>query len=294
MITGKTQILGVIGDPIQHSLSPVMHNAALAAMGLDYVYVPFHIHVKDLEQGLQGLQAIAVQGFNITIPHKQTIIPLLAGITPLAEAVGAVNTVWRDSDGHWQGTNTDVEGFVTPLFAYPRDWATQNAIILGVGGAARAVVAGCAQLGLRSLHVLGRNPDKLQAFQQSWINSPISVQFKIHPWEALAEVLADADLIINTTPLGMHPQVDSSPLSDADAARIKSSAIAYDLIYTPSPTRFLQQAKKEGAEILDGLDMLLYQGAAALKQWVKQEVPIDVMRNALRQHLAGSSAGASG
>jgi shikimate dehydrogenase len=285
MITGKTQILGVIGDPIQHSLSPVMHNAALQAMGLDYVYVPFHIRVEDLEQGLQGLRAIAVQGFNITIPHKQAIIPLLAGLTPLAEAVGAVNTVWRDSMGNWQGTNTDVEGFITPLMAFQRDWTTQNAVILGVGGAARAVVAGCAQLGLRSLHVLGRNPDKLQAFQQSWINSPISAQFEIHPWEDLAEVLTDANLIINTTPLGMHPQVDSSPLSDTDAARIKSGAIAYDLIYTPSPTRFLKQAKQEGAEILNGLDMLLYQGAAALKQWVKEEAPIEVMRNALRRHI---------
>jgi shikimate dehydrogenase len=286
MITGKTQLLGVIGDPIQHSLSPVMHNAALASMGLDYVYVPFHIRAEDLASALQGFAAIAVQGFSITIPHKQAIMPLLAGLTPLAQAVGAVNTVWRDAQGHWQGTNTDVEGFLTPLQKFQRDWTTQTVMVLGIGGAARAVVAGCAQLGIKSLHVLGRNPGKLTAFQESWQNSPIPVVLETHVWDDITDLIPTADLIINTTPVGMHPQTETSPFSPAEAARIRPGAIAYDLIYTPRPTRFLQQAQAQGAETLDGLAMLLYQGAAALKIWVHHDVPVDVMRDALEAHLA--------
>lgn len=285
IITGKTQLLGVIGDPIQHSLSPVMHNAALAAMGLDYVYVPFRVQPDDLPQALTGFAAIAIQGFNITIPHKQAIMPLLAGITPLVASVGAVNTVWRDAQGQWQGTNTDVEGFITPLLAFQRDWATQKVVILGMGGSARAVVAGCAELGIQSICVLGRDPEKLSAFQQSWQHSPLSVAIEVALWPMLAEQVAKADLIVNTTPLGMHPQIDHSPLSASDAAMIQPTAIAYDLIYTPSPTRFLQQAQAQGAATLDGLEMLLYQGAAALKQWVGSAVPIEVMRQALHQHL---------
>lgn len=286
IITGQTQLLGVIGDPIHHSLSPVMHNAALAAMGLDYVYVPFHVKPEHLSEALTGFAAIAMQGFNITIPHKQAIMPLLAGITPLAASVGAVNTVWRDNQGQWQGTNTDVEGFVAPLLKFERDWATQKILILGMGGAARAVVAGCAQLGIQSICVVGRDPEKLRLFQQSWLHSPLPVSLDVAQWTHLTEQIATADLVVNTTPLGMYPQCDSSPLSEIEVARIQPTAIAYDLIYTPRPTRFLQQAQTQGAATLDGLEMLLYQGAAALQQWVGQPVPLDKMRQALTDHLA--------
>jgi shikimate dehydrogenase len=286
MITGKTQLLGVIGHPVEHSLSPVMHNAAIAQLGLDYIYLPFPIKPENLDTAIQGFAAIGVIGFSITIPHKQAIIPLLAEVSSLAQAVGAVNTVVR-KDEQWFGTNTDVEGFLAPLqTTYQRDWSQTVGVILGNGGAARAVVAGCAQLGCAKIHVVGRNLQKLKDFRESWANSPITNNLEVHTWEELPKLIPQADLLVNTTPIGMYPKVEESPLNRGEMADLPSGAIAYDLIYTPNPTRFLQQAEKQGAIAIDGLEMLVQQGAAALKIWLQEEtVPADVMRQALRQHL---------
>ncbi|MGI0493371.1 shikimate dehydrogenase [Alkalinema pantanalense CENA528] len=284
-ITGKTKLLGIIGDPIEHSLSPVMQNAALAEMGLDCVYLPFPVQGKNLTDAIAGFAAVGLQGFNVTIPHKQAIIFHLAEVSSLARAVGAVNTVWRNESG-WCGTNTDVAGFLAPLQALDRDWSTVNVLCLGNGGAARAVVAGCNQLGCKTIQVVGRNPDKLQHFQDSWQSSTFAEALSVHPWEMLPDLLPNAGLIVNTTPIGMHPQVDQSPLTIAEVALISSNAIAYDLIYIPNPTQFLKQAHDRGALAIDGLEMLVQQGAAALKIWTQQDtVPVDTMRKALQQHL---------
>lgn len=286
MITGKTKLLGVIGHPVEHSLSPVMHNAAIAHLGLDYIYLPLPVKPEDLEAALTGFAAIELKGFNITIPHKQAIIPLLSEVSPVAQAVGAVNTVWRTDDLHWAGTNTDIEGFLTPLkTTYNREWNQKVAVILGNGGAARAVVAGCSQLGCAEIHVVGRNQQKLQGFLDSWSNSATSVNLQVHSWGKLLDLIAEADLLVNTTPIGMHPQVDASPLNVDEIAKLPAGAIAYDLIYTPSPTQFLRQAQKQGAVTIDGLEMLVQQGAAALKIWLQQPVPVDVMRQSLQKHL---------
>ncbi len=284
MIKGTTKLLGVIGDPIEHSLSPVMHNAAIAHLGVDYVYLPFHIKSINLADALTGFSAIGVQGFNITIPHKQAILPFLSEVSNLAKAVGAVNTVWCNENG-WSGTNTDVVGFLTPLETYHQHWNDKVAVILGYGGAARAVVAGCHELGIKEIYVVGRNAQKLDAFQDSWINSPLPVAFQTRPWEQLADLLPHADLIVNTTPVGMSPHIDQSPIEAALMDRIKLGAIAYDLIYVPRPTQFLNLAAARGAMILDGLEMLVQQGAAALQIWLQQPVPIDIMRQSLQQYL---------
>ena len=141
-ITAKTRLLGVIGDPIQHSLSPTMHNQAIAQLGLDWIYVAFPIAPENLATALDGFAAIDLIGMSVTIPHKQAIMPLLAEISDQAQAVGAVNTVWRSPQG-WCGTNTDVDGFIAPLKELRGDWSGTTAVVLGCGGAARAVVAGC-------------------------------------------------------------------------------------------------------------------------------------------------------
>jgi len=293
MITGKTKLLGVIGHPVSHSLSPLMHNAALAKLGLDYVYLPFPVAPENLERAIAGFASIGVVGFSITIPHKQAILPLLSEISPVAQAIGAVNTVTRQGD-KWVGTNTDVEGFIAPLqTTYHQDWSQKKAVILGNGGAARAVVAGCIQLGLAEIHVVGRNLQKLQAFHQSWQNSPFADKFQVHEWQELPNLLHQANLLVNTTPIGMYPHVDESPLSSqemgylpGDALPLASAAIAYDLIYIPKPTKFLHLAEKQGIIIIDGLEMLVQQGAAALKIWLQQEtVPVTEMRQALQNHL---------
>ena len=146
MITGSTRLLGVMGHPVEHSLSPIMHNAAIAHLGADFVYIPLPVAPDNLPKAIAGLEALGVRGFNLTIPHKQAIMPMLAEVSELAQAIGAVNTVWWTPQG-WSGTNTDVAGFLAPLEALGRDWRSTTAVVLGNGGAARAVVAGCGQLG---------------------------------------------------------------------------------------------------------------------------------------------------
>ena len=286
MITGKTKLLGVIGHPVEHSLSPVMHNAALAQLGLDYVYLPFPIAPENLQVAIAGLATIGVVGFSVTIPHKQAIIPLLDEISPVAQAIGAVNTVTRRGN-QWVGTNTDIEGFISPLQStYKQDWTQKIAVILGNGGAARAVVAGCHQLGFAEIHVVGRNVQRLEEFRHSWENSPIAENLQVHSWDHLAKLIPQANLLVNTTPIGMYPKIDDSPLSTEELANLPAGAIAYDLIYIPQPTQFLQKAQQQGAIAIDGLEMLVQQGVAALKIWLQQDnIPVDVMRQALKKQL---------
>ena len=322
MIKGTTKILGVIGHPIAHSLSPAMHNAAISHLGVDFVYLAFPVKPEDLEVAIAGFRAIGVRGFSITIPHKQAILPLLSEVSPIARAIGAVNTVYLTDKG-WCGTNTDVEGFLAPLQAGgfqtfqsdsdpPQpplirgeksvkvplikgdlggspgsDWSQKVAVILGNGGAARAVVAGCAQLGCAQIHVVGRSAQNLAEFRQSWVNSPMPVpNLQVHTWDDLSMLISQADLLVNTTPVGMYPQGEKSPVAERALDRLCAGAIVYDLIYNPSPTQFLKDAQLRGARTIDGLEMLVQQGAAALKIWLdKESVPTDVMRQALRQHL---------
>jgi shikimate dehydrogenase len=284
-ITGKTKLLGIIGDPVEHSLSPVMHNAAIASLGLDYIYVPFPVKPGDLTTVLAGFNAVNLSGFSITIPHKQEIIPLLNEITEDAVNIGAVNTVWRTASG-WKGTNTDAEGFVAPLKLLDRDWSKTTPVILGHGGAARAVIAGLANLGCSEIHVVGRNIDKLARFYQSWSHAPkITTLLKIHNWDNLSSLIPAADLLVNTTPVGMSPNAETSLVEASLIQKLKPKAIAYDLIYTPNPTQFLKLAQAQGIMAIDGLEMLLQQGVAALQIWLQQPVPVEVMRDSLQEYL---------
>lgn len=293
-ISGTTKILGVIGNPIAHSLSPVIHNAAIVNLGLDYVYVAFPVTSSHLALVLDGLQAISVVGCSVTIPHKQAIIPLLAGITDLARVVGAVNTIWSTPDG-WQGTNTDVAGFISPLAAMQRDWTQTNAVILGNGGAARAVVAGCHQLGCANTWVVGRDATRLAEFERSWqgvrlapsgSNTPLPLRVRTQPWDRLAELISLENLLlINTTPIGMHPDVDRTPVRIEQMQGLAPNTIVYDLIYTPKPTKFLQLAMAQDALTIDGVEMLVQQGVVALELWLQQPVPVEIMRQALLDRL---------
>ncbi|MEO0408283.1 MAG: shikimate dehydrogenase [Cyanobacteria bacterium P01_A01_bin.135] len=278
MITGTTKLLGVIGHPIAHSLSPVMHNAAIAHLGADFAYLPFPIAPASLDDAVQGFAAMGLSGFNVTIPHKQAIMPLLGKVSDLAISVGAVNTVWRTGNV-WSGTNTDVAGFVAPLQPLERTW--NQALVLGHGGAARAVVAGCVQLGCQTVHVVGRRPEALVAFQRSW--NLLEATLEVHPWAAVPDLLPNCDLVVNATPLGMHPHTDQSPLQPD--WRLAADCVAYDLIYNPSPTKFLQQARAQGAIAIDGLEMLVQQGAVALELWLQQPAPVEVMRRSLQAAL---------
>jgi shikimate dehydrogenase len=280
--SGTTQLLGIMGDPVRHSLSPIMQNAALRVMGLDYLYVPFPVIPAQLPQAVTGLAALGVKGFNVTIPHKQAILTHLDSVTPIAQAIGAVNTVWREG-GRWQGTNTDVQGFISPLQTL--GGASHTALVLGYGGSARAVVMGCHQLGFRHIYVAGRQPQKLQDFIRSWQGTGVE---GVEPvlWDSWQTLLPTVDLVVNSTPLGMAPKVEHSPLTPADLEPLPSHAILYDLIYTPCPTRLLQFAQQRGLRTIDGTEMLVQQGAAALEIWTAQSVPVAVMREALHHALS--------
>ncbi len=285
MLKGTTQILGIIGDPVTYSLSPVMHNAAFAELGVDYAYLPFRIAEVDLVQAVQGLGAIAnVWGFNVTIPHKETILPLLAEVTDIARAVGAVNTVKRQGES-WLGTNTDVAGFLAPLQPLQRDWSQTPVLVLGSGGAAKAVVAGCLQLGCPIIHAIGRDHKKMRRFHSQMTAQLRDFNLRVHTWQSVDNILEVVGLVVNATPLGMASQPES-PLSAAQIKLLPQGAIAYDLIYTPRPTQFLQLAKQAGYEVIDGLEMLLYQGCAALEFWLERPAPTDRMRHALIEALA--------
>ncbi|WP_159783489.1 shikimate dehydrogenase [Sodalinema gerasimenkoae] len=288
MVTGHTKLLGIIGNPVEHSLSPAMQNAALTEMELDFIYLPFPVASQGIEAALLGFEAIGVVGFNVTIPHKQAIVPYLAQQTEVAQAVGAVNTVLY-RDGGWWGTNTDVAGFIAPLREIS-NWGDRTAVILGNGGAARAVVAGLTQLGCGAIRVVGRDEQNLTRFAESWQASSLGVQLTPHLWESLPELLPQTHLLVNTTPVGMGVDGDRSPLSAADVAQLGRDSIVYDLIYTPRPTKLLQLAQERGLRAIDGTEMLVQQGAAALSLWTEpftsKPVPVNIMRDTLLSHLS--------
>jgi shikimate dehydrogenase len=275
VITGTTKILGVVGYPIEHSMSPVMHNAALRQLGADYVYVPLAVSPADLAGVLASLRAVGCRGFNVTIPHKQAVMAHLSEISAVARSIGAVNTVWPTEQG-WAGTNTDILGWLSPLRSLP---PPKTAVILGGGGAARAVIAGCMQLSCEDIWVVGRDLGKLAALRTSWPH------LKLQEWSQLDNLLPLADLVVNCTPIGMFPQVDASPLSAKQIELLRAGSIVYDLIYTPRPTKLLQMAKANGCQSIDGIDMLVGQGSAALKLWLGQPVPVELMRASLIEVL---------
>ncbi len=258
-----------------------MHNAALSHLGLDYVYVPFAVEASQLERAIAGLAALNVVGFNVTIPHKEAVLPYLAAVSDLAQQVGAVNTVYRSEQG-WVGTNTDVHGFLAPLRSQSQNWPETAVLVLGYGGAARAVVAACHDLGCEHIYISGRQPERLAAFVASWPN----LKLVPLPWESRTSCLERITLVVNTTPLGMSPYTEATPLAAEELAKLPATAVVYDLIYKPRPTLLLQLAKARQLHTIDGLAMLLHQGVAAFEHWMGQPAPVDVMAAALEAALA--------
>jgi shikimate dehydrogenase len=291
-IGASTGLVGLLGDPVHHSLSPAMHNAALQAMGLDWVFLALPTPADQLGTVTQGLEAIGCRGLNVTIPHKQTVAGLCRELSPLAQRVGAVNVLVPHADGGWFGTNTDVEGFYSPLQEAESDWSERRALVLGCGGSARAVVAGLTELGCTRIQIAGRRQTVLEdvmAACGSW-----SPQLETLLWsddEILNDALEHSDVVVNTTPVGMaspsKPEAaEASPLSTHQIDRLKPGSWMVDIIYTPRPTRLLQLAAAQGCQTLDGLEMLVRQGAAALRLWSgRQDVPVGIMREAALAQL---------
>lgn len=280
-ITGRTRVAGVLGWPIAHSLSPAMHNAAFEALGLDWVYVPFAVPPGNLREGIAGLRALGFVGANVTIPHKQAVMQLVDEVTPAAEVIGAVNTLVIGE--RIVGDNTDWTGFLWALRdvgCYP---AGKRAVVLGAGGAARSVVYALASVGA-DVAVYNRHDERADSLVRDLRPAFPNVSLEAYPMDALGhETERRPSLIVNTTSLGMAPRIEQNPWpSDVP---MPVGATAYDLVYNPLATRFLKSAKATGARAVDGLGMLVYQGAIAFEMWTGVEPPTDVMYQTCLEYL---------
>lgn len=293
MYTGATKNLAVIGYPIAHSLSPVIQNTALTEAGLDYAYIAVPVAPEELTAAVAGLRAMNFRGWNVTIPHKSAIIPLLDEIEPAAAALGAVNTVINDA-GKLIGANTDVTGFIEPLKArLGEDFLRgKNAVILGAGGAARAVLWALLSAGIKEITIAVRNPQKAEPLAEEFrsldrehFSGGALITAVDWMGEAYSKALESCHLLINATPLGMAPNIEASP--PVDWQRLKPDAFCYDIIYTPAVTGFLSQAVRHGHPVLNGEEMLVGQARAALEKWTgcpgDKEAMLKALRNALKK-----------
>lgn len=282
MITGKTKVAAVIGWPVEHSLSPAIHNAAYAAVGLDYVYIPLAVPPDALAAAVAGFKAAGFVGINVTLPHKVAIIPCLDALDRSAELIGAVNTVVF-ADGRAIGHNTDLAGFVNSLAAAGIAIAGRRTVLLGAGGAARAVAWGFLEHGAAAVTVGARDAAKAAAFAAAFPAGAVTGC----DWqgEAIAAALGCCDILVNCTPLGMQPRVNEEvPL---DWAALNPGAAVCDLIYTPPLTAFLARARERGHLTVGGAGMLIEQGAAAYTLWTGVAAPREAMRAALDRELGG-------
>jgi shikimate dehydrogenase len=294
-IDGSTQLVGLIGWPVEHSLSPVMHNTAFDALGLNWRYVPLPVPPGQVEPAVQGLAALGFRGANVTVPHKQAVMPVLDSIGPSASALGAVNTlVIGRREGRAPiigGFNTDDQGFVGALRRSgfePEDGG--GGVVVGAGGAARAVVFGLLRSGTGEITVLNRTLERVQSLvsdlgsHHGW--SPRLHALPLTP-ETLIESVRAADLLVNATTVGMWPHVDGSIWPTG--VPIPTHLAVFDLVYNPLETRLLRQARESGTRAIDGLGMLVRQGALALDLWTNQGLVIDeiaaLMRAACEQAL---------
>jgi shikimate dehydrogenase len=279
MIDGKTQIVGLIGWPVSHTFSPAMHNAALESLHLNWVYVPLPVPPEQVGAALAGLPALGFRGVNITVPHKQAVMPFLDEISPAVKAIGAVNTILVEQEsGRLKGYNTDWRGFLADLKALDLSVNGRDCLVLGAGGSARGVVYGLNQAGARVV-ILARRVEQAQQLAADLGEG--SVQ-SIWPLAKIEEVAAQVDmpLIINTTPLGMSPNVDGSPWPEEVPFPV--GAFVYDLVYNPRQTQLMRQAVAAGWPTSNGLGMLLRQGAASLALWSGLQPDLAVMESALK------------
>jgi shikimate dehydrogenase len=266
-LTAATRLLALLGDPVAHSLSPAIHNAAMRSLQLDGVYVALRCASADVSSAIRVL-AHAGGGGNITLPHKRTAAAAVDRRTAAVERTGACNTFWLEN-GHVIGDNTDVTGFARALELFVGDTKGARVLLLGAGGAARAVVVALADAGAASIDVITRRPAQARELV------PLAEKTQIRSVPNLAQRY---DLIVQTTPLGLHAD-DALPL---DPEQLQDTPAVMDLVYRPGGTRWVHSVRAAGARAVDGLEMLLQQAGESFTRWWHQPAPLDVMRNALR------------
>ena len=281
-ISGQTRIVGVIGDPVQHSRSPQMHNAAIVERKLDYVYVPFHVRSGELREAIEGFKALNVLGVNVTIPHKQTVMPILDDVSHEATLIGAANTLIF-CDGRVSGDNTDAQGFLRAMTEEGIDIPVGgSAVVLGAGGAARAVVVALALSGLDLITIANRTGWKAIQFEKNLATiSETEISAVDLASNQLNSAIRSADLLVNTTSVGM--QETDQLLIDPDS--LNPGTIVYEIVYTPPETPLLRVAREKGCQTIGGIGMLVHQGAIAFEKWIGIVPNVETMRIALEQAL---------
>jgi len=282
----NTQIFGIFGNPIRHTLSPQMHNAAFEALGISGTYLPFEVQPGQLEKAVDAIVPLGIRGVNVTIPYKEKVIPFLDQIDPGAKKIGAVNTI-KNHSGRLIGFNTDGEGFIASLLEIEADPVGMSVILLGAGGAAKGVAVALLSAGVSEIIIMARNEasgsglaDRLKGLSSRPKISSIGFDLeKRVPIPKGSQIL-----LVNTTPLGMR-KGDPIPFPPS---LIKPDWVVSDLIYRPFETPLLVEAKTIGAKIVPGFGMLLHQGALAFKIWTSLDPPIPVMRKSLRKALSNT------
>ncbi len=286
VIDGHTQLVGLIGWPVEHSLSPAMHNAAFDALGLNWRYLPLPVAPGQVEAAVRGVAALGFRGVNVTVPHKQAVIPILDSVAPDAARFGAVNTIAieRSADGKatLSGYNTDHKGFIGALRRAGFEPAGKRAVIVGAGGAARAAVFALLEAGAADILVFDIVPQQAEALIAD-LGRPGALRTLAQTPEAIVESARAADLLVNATPVGMWPKTEGSIWPEG--VPLPLPLAVFDMVYNPLETRLLRQAREAGAHPISGLGMLVEQGTLAFEMWTGQPAPVEVMTSVCEQAL---------
>lgn len=279
MITGKTKIIGVIGNPIEHSLSPPMHNNAYKQMNMDYVYVAFS--VDDIEKVIESAKTFNIVGLNVTIPYKTQVIAYLDEIDKTAKQINAVNTI-TFRDGIAKGYNTDGTGAIKSLLEYT-SLKNKKVLVLGAGGASKAITFTLLKEQILELNIANRSIENAEKLKENLVKQTGFDNIKCHMISDVDKVICDVDIIINTTPIGMYPKVDVNPPISTDNITEKHTVM--DIIYNPLETKLLRQAKEKGATIIPGTHMLINQAITAFELFTDKQPSYESLEEALLEQL---------
>lgn len=291
LITGTTRVVGVLGYPVRHSLSPDMHNAAFDALNMDWCYLPFEVAPDRLEPAVRGLAALGVVGVNLTIPHKRAIVPHLDEVRGDAQITGSVNTIHFEGD-RLIGYSTDGDGFLGALAALPVEPQGAHAVVLGAGGSAAAIVVALARAGAARITIANRTAERAEALVSLVAeHAGVGTEVAAVPWrpEAVARALEGANLLVNTTSVGMKG--DPEQTLPVPTGAMRPDLAVHDIVYTPLETPLLRMAREAGCRALGGARMLVLQGAVSFRIWTGIAPPVEVMENALRAGLERADAG---
>jgi len=280
-ISAQTKVLCVIGHPIEHSMSPIIHNAAISDLNLDYIYLAFDIFPPNLSLAVKGFRAFNIIGINVTLPFKQKILKFLDEIEPMAQKIGAVNAIKND-EGYLIGRNTDAEGAMKAFLDAGHSISGKNVLLLGAGGAARAIAYIMAKEA-NKIVIANRTEKramKLANELKKYFNT--NIKGKNINASILKEEAKKTDILINTTPVGMYPNVQLSPIS---AEFLHKDLIVYDIVYNPLETKLIKDATKKGCKTIGGLDMLVNQGALAFEWWTNKKPNVNLMKNKIVEFI---------